>query len=706
MMEIQEQCESGQTLCYQTIKGHDNEVKVTGWIEEAPKPYTPVSYRLVIPASIMHNGTIYAVTVIGKKAFAKACFDEVIINGQLTDIEEMAFAVCHWLERVEITGSVTRIGEYAFGGCQLLQEVVLKSGLTEIGENAFSYCSCLTGISLPDSLKTIRQTAFYHSGLRSVSLPDSTCMEEGAFGYCEQLKGITVSPNHQKYKIDEGVLYSKDGQLLHCPCHKTGVFNVPAYVNGISGYAFDHCGQLSALNIPESVTKIGPDAFSGCTQLISMRLPASVSEVGKEAFQDCLSLKEVTLPSCLKTIEQKTFWGCQNLESVQLAEGLESIRNKAFQRCFKLDSLIIPASVRLIEPFAFVDSCNRLKLQVAEGSACYQSINGKLYDLNGKLVRLRHCLSAERKKAKKAVPPVRMGKKMKKEGLTYQWTADGSGLVLTDWLKRQHSLTNLDTRTTSIAAAPFEDRPVNLLAIPPALDQCGEWRTSEEWKSGVYGVTAARIEVAEGNPYYKMINGLLCSCDGTKMYRCPTDATGEVRVPDSVTTIVPGAFDFCNKVTSITLPEFVQDIDNLFDIAECSQLTDIHVMGHRGEYRSANGILYGHQGKLLAFAPRHKWEEEITVAEGCLKIKDFAILFAKTRRLVLPTSLRMLPIYGPSPLDAALDTIVCKAALPPAFSDDFDYKEKFNITVLVPAASVSLYREDKRWRLFKEIKAL
>ena len=82
------------------------------------------------------------------------------------------------------------------------------------------------------------------------------------------------------------------------------------------------------------------------------------------------------------------------------------------------------------------------------------------------------------------------------------------------------------------------------------------------------------------------------------------------------------------------LPEFVQDIDNLFDIAECSQLTDIHVMGHRGEYRSANGIPWT-SGESCRLAPRHKWGG-ITVAEGCLKIKDFAILFAKTQRLVPP----------------------------------------------------------------------
>ena len=46
------------------------------------------------------------------------------------------------------------------------------------------------------------------------------------------------------------------------------------------------------------------------------------------------------------------------------------------------------------------------------------------------------------------------------------------------------------------------------------------------------------------------------------------------------------------------------------------------------------------------------------------------------------------------------------AALPPAFSDDFDYKEKVQHHGAGTCRKCVPHREDKRWRLFKEIKAL
>ena len=84
-----------------------------------------------------------------------------------------------------------------------------------------------------------------------------------------------------------------------------------------------------------------------------------------------------------------------------------------------------------------------------------------------------------------------------------------------------------------------------------------------------------RIEVAEENPAYRSIDGVLYNKEGTVLLQCPQAKT-EVHIPDTVTEIRYNAFYNCNRLTQIDIPETVAIIGSGV-FSGCSGLTKIEV---------------------------------------------------------------------------------------------------------------------------------
>ena len=68
------------------------------------------------------------------------------------------------------------------------------------------------------------------------------------------------------------------------------------------------------------------------------------------------------------------------------------------------------------------------------------------------------------------------------------------------------------------------------------------------------------INVAEGNPAYSSVDGVLFSKDKKTLVECPEGKSGVYTVPAGVTTIGPNAFSDCRKLTGIVLPEGLLEI--------------------------------------------------------------------------------------------------------------------------------------------------
>ncbi len=81
------------------------------------------------------------------------------------------------------------------------------------------------------------------------------------------------------------------------------------------------------------------------------------------------------------------------------------------------------------------------------------------------------------------------------------------------------------------------------------------------------------FSVADGNPAYKSVSGLLLTKDGKALV---AGLNGDVAIPDSVTSIGDSAFEFCDGLTSVTIPDSVTSIGG-WAFQGCSGLTSVTI---------------------------------------------------------------------------------------------------------------------------------
>ena len=119
---------------------------------------------VVIPESVLYDGTDYSVTSIGSYAF----FD------------------CLGMTSVTIPNSVTSIGDWAFCDCSGLTSITIPNSVISIGLSAFRKCSGLTSVNIPNSVTAINDYVFAGcTGLISVTIPNSvTSIGSSAFESC------------------------------------------------------------------------------------------------------------------------------------------------------------------------------------------------------------------------------------------------------------------------------------------------------------------------------------------------------------------------------------------------------------------------------------------------------------------------------------------------------------------------------------------
>ncbi len=165
------------------------------------------------------------VTRIGNCAFTHCLIQTVNIGNKMTTIGYAVFAECERLTKVTIASSVTSIEKEAFEGCTNLTSITIPSSVTSIDGSAFSGCTNLTSITVQSgntkyhsrgnclietaskelilgcknsviptdgSVTSIGESAFEGcSGLTSVTIPDGvTSIGNSAFSGCSGLETV------------------------------------------------------------------------------------------------------------------------------------------------------------------------------------------------------------------------------------------------------------------------------------------------------------------------------------------------------------------------------------------------------------------------------------------------------------------------------------------------------------------------------------
>ena len=408
-------------------------------------------------------------------------------------------------------------------------------------------------------------------------------------------------------------------------------------VTQIGYYAFSHCSGLLSVTIPNSVTCIEMEAFLGCSNLTTIEIPASVTSIGENAFAGCSSLISMSVNSgniiydsrdnCNAIIETESntlISGCQN---TIIPTSVTSIGKGAFRGISSLTSIVIPTSVTTIGDEAFTECTGLTSINIPNSVT---SIGGEVF--NG-------CSNLSSVNIPNSVTNIGSGAFRYCANLT---TIDIPNSVtnLEEYLfDGCSSLTSfiIPSSVATIGGGVFWNcNGLTSIYIPSNVISIGE---------GFYGdYSLTFIIVDDNNQYYDSrdnCNAIIEKTSNTLIVGCKNTV-----IPNSVTKIGNGAFHGNTQLTSIDIPNSIEEIGP-----------------------------YAFSGTNLSFIeiPDNVNNIGTLAFEGC----------------------------------SNLTTFVCKSDTPPSCDDNiFEGTDISQATLYVPATSIETYRATYPWSGFGKIRPI
>ena len=311
----------------------------------------------------------------------------------------------------------------------------------------------------------------------------------------------------------------KDGQ---------GIITFDGPVTSIGSYAFSYWDSLATITIPEGVTSIGEYAFLGCTSLTTITIPNTVTSIGNHAFYECSSLISIIIPEGVTSVGTEAFADCSSLTSIVVDAGntkydsrencnaiIETATNTLIAGC---KSTIIPNTATSIGGSAFYGCSGLTSINIPNSVT---SIGGSAF---------HHC-----------------------KGLTSIEFGDGLKLIDSRAFEGCSSLVTviIPNNVESIGAYAFCDcHSLSSVMI-------GKGVTSIGGHAFYLSTNITSMVVDAGNAKYDSrdnCNAIIETATNTLVVGCKRTI-----IPNSVTRIGNDALPFC-PITSITVPNSVTSI--------------------------------------------------------------------------------------------------------------------------------------------------
>ena len=596
----------------------------------------------VILAVVMMLG-ILTIAPLTVSAATYGDFEYTVYNGTIAITGYTGSA-----ESVEVPSKingkmVTDIRYDAFAKCLKLKNVVLNKGIETIGFRAFKECINLENVTIPDSVKTIDTGAFARCyKLKKIKIPDSVqSLGNGAFYKCINLTQVNI-PNGVKtipgYFYAQGYVDETVAAGCFQDCRSIKNIIIPSSVSTIKESAFSGCTSLSSVFIGSGVKELDKRGFYGCDSLAeitvdeknanyssldgvlfnkdktniviypngkkgSYSLPNKVTKISSYAFCNCSGLTSVTIPNSVTSIEGSAFSGCTGLTNIMIPNSVTSIGGSAFSGCTGLTSITIPESVTSLYGSTFDGCTNLKKIEVSQNNENYSSYNGVLLDKDG--YNLIRC--PEGKSGNFVVP-------------------DSVGCIESYAFYNCANLTNIQIseNVNEIEGYAFKNcKSLQKFVLSDNVYNIGYYGGWYELHPIFSGCTNLKeIEVGSGNDNYSSIDGVLYDKEVEKLIYCPAKKSGEYTVPKSIKSVTDYAFDDCNSLESIVLPESMPEFSySLYDLECCPSLKSIKVMGNNAYYSAEDGVLFNKDKTEIYVFPCNK-EGNYTIPNSVTEISS------------------------------------------------------------------------------------
>ncbi len=319
--------------------------------------------------------------------------------------------------------------------------------------------------------------------------------------------------------------------------------------------------------------------YSYCEEIAWISLPEDgPTSIGDRAFEMCSSLQYVQIPTCVRSIGDYAFAYCTSLKMIDFIGSAPGIGEHAFAGVTAM--AYYPANDDTWTEEVRQDYGGDIAWPAASPDQCGDNLYWSLDEETGVLT-------------------------ITGSGDMWDWYR----WSLTPWARVGIDITavELPDGLTSIGNFAFLFKgSLKAIEIPASVTRIGHYAcygcrslTRVEIPAGVTSIGHAafgsggitEIIVAEENEDYRSVDGILYSKDMTTLIQCPGGKTGEVVIPDTVTSIgshekvegisfgdgpaiYAGAFTGCTSLTSVTIPEGVTSIGE-WTFGSCSSLKNV-----------------------------------------------------------------------------------------------------------------------------------
>lgn len=369
---------------------------------------------------------------IGGSAFDNCLMlDTITIPSRVNRLDDLAFYHCENLSRITLPDSINYIAFGLFYACYNLRSIVIPDLVSHIQDLAFEYCYRLQHVTLPANLEVIGNPFYGCDSLNSIVWNAKNCRwnnwwlnhlspdEALANGHHCNTAFYPIRHNVTSFVFGDSVRVIPP--FLCYEMDNLTQLTLPANIDSIGRYAFDHCDNVSTINwnprrcnnpesyiyspfytfrdnvtsftFGDSVRDIPAYLCHGMSNIHQLHIPSLVSNIGPYAFRylnqldtiwvdsantfydsrnHCNALMQTqndsllvgcwksVIPSNTRTIAPYAFRNVARLTDVVVPEGVTYIGREAFYGCADIDSLTLPTRLAHIQDYTFQD-CSSMR---------------------------------------------------------------------------------------------------------------------------------------------------------------------------------------------------------------------------------------------------------------------------------------------------------------------------------------------------------